>query len=596
MENIENLKPFPKFCYTIGMIPTSFRVSLTYEEQVLEIMRYLKDEVVPKVNINALATKELQEKFVELKNYVDNYFEDLDLQTEINAKLDEMAESGELGEIITEYLTPEIENLKPYFNVKLQPYFYFDDATQNYNFQSATIDENNILYTYNQNNYPYGDILKFDASSKSYIGKLTSLKLYHANDMCVLNNKLYVASCQGETQLLKNRAIVIYDLINNTISEINPFDNYTELTPYVSLIGISIIDNDNLLCALTKGGETFAELLFTKYNITSGEVTIMTIANPNHLKTDYYYFYQSCEYLNGNIYMMTSSVNSLMKFKVKDNVASLDYIFSLPNYDNNGVSVGETEGLAKFPSETYGKDTLLITSQAVNNKMFPNLSLRGGLVNVVSNLPTYPTSRPVNPYVEDIINVYVDNTSSSLYEDGTEAHPFKDLGRAIECVNNNKNFNFRDIRIAGGDNYRLGRMINETIAIDTYGRTINIVGDVDFRGCKVSIVSDSTGGFVFKGSNISIDNSDCTFIRCTFEGKISSNYGCYVRFNDCTLSGSTDRAMVLRKTQCYLGITYTGSLSKPINYLDFSTIFLPNANLRGLLEQTGATSLVFSPE
>lgn len=46
----------------------------------------------------------LIEAFNELKNYVDNYFENLDVQEEINNKLDEMAESGQLTDIIAQYL------------------------------------------------------------------------------------------------------------------------------------------------------------------------------------------------------------------------------------------------------------------------------------------------------------------------------------------------------------------------------------------------------------------------------------------------------------------------------------------------------------
>ena len=37
----------------------------------------------------------------ELKNFVNTYFDDLDVQEEINAKIDEMVESGEFAEIIT---------------------------------------------------------------------------------------------------------------------------------------------------------------------------------------------------------------------------------------------------------------------------------------------------------------------------------------------------------------------------------------------------------------------------------------------------------------------------------------------------------------
>lgn len=101
---IENLKPFPKFCYTIGMIPSSYKESLTYEEQLIWFCSFLQDTVIPTVNNNGLAVQELQNLYVQLKNYVDTYFENLDVQTEIDNKLDDMAESGQLADIIADYI------------------------------------------------------------------------------------------------------------------------------------------------------------------------------------------------------------------------------------------------------------------------------------------------------------------------------------------------------------------------------------------------------------------------------------------------------------------------------------------------------------
>lgn len=46
----------------------------------------------------------LSQAFIDLQNYVNNYFENLDVQDEINNKLNEMAESGILQEIIASYL------------------------------------------------------------------------------------------------------------------------------------------------------------------------------------------------------------------------------------------------------------------------------------------------------------------------------------------------------------------------------------------------------------------------------------------------------------------------------------------------------------
>ena len=106
MENLNLIKPekvqniINKFCYTIGMIPTSYKVSLTYEEQIIAIGHYLEETVIPALNNNAEAVAELQSLFVQLKDYVENYFTNLDVQEEINNKLDNMAQSGELAELI----------------------------------------------------------------------------------------------------------------------------------------------------------------------------------------------------------------------------------------------------------------------------------------------------------------------------------------------------------------------------------------------------------------------------------------------------------------------------------------------------------------
>lgn len=98
------LSPFKHFCMSIGAIPSSYKESLTYYEMLEWLCKYLEDTVIPAVNNNAEALEEVQEAFVTLKNYVDNYFDNLDIQQEINDKLDEMAESGQLTDIIAQYL------------------------------------------------------------------------------------------------------------------------------------------------------------------------------------------------------------------------------------------------------------------------------------------------------------------------------------------------------------------------------------------------------------------------------------------------------------------------------------------------------------
>lgn len=98
------LPPLTKFIYTLGQLPSSYLMSMTFEEQLVWLCNYLGTQVIPAINQNGDAVKELQSLYELLRSYVNNYFEDLDVQEEINNKLDEMASSGELTEIIAQYL------------------------------------------------------------------------------------------------------------------------------------------------------------------------------------------------------------------------------------------------------------------------------------------------------------------------------------------------------------------------------------------------------------------------------------------------------------------------------------------------------------
>lgn len=106
MNTVETLdtSPFKKLVLTIGALPTAFLESMTYYEALAWLVNYIENTIVPAINSDAEAIQELQEAYTTLKNYVDNYFDNLDVQEEINNKLDDMAESGELTDIIAQYL------------------------------------------------------------------------------------------------------------------------------------------------------------------------------------------------------------------------------------------------------------------------------------------------------------------------------------------------------------------------------------------------------------------------------------------------------------------------------------------------------------
>lgn len=101
---MNHLTSLQNFICTIGNLPTSYALSLSYEEQIWWLCDFLEKKVFPAIEENTNITEETQQAFIELQNYVRDYFNNLDVQEEINNKLDEMAESGTLQEIINAYL------------------------------------------------------------------------------------------------------------------------------------------------------------------------------------------------------------------------------------------------------------------------------------------------------------------------------------------------------------------------------------------------------------------------------------------------------------------------------------------------------------
>ena len=77
--------------------------ALTNYQLISKVVEYL-NKVIQSQNEVINVSNNLQDAFIELRSYVENYFDNLDVQDEINNKLDEMALDGTLAEIISLYL------------------------------------------------------------------------------------------------------------------------------------------------------------------------------------------------------------------------------------------------------------------------------------------------------------------------------------------------------------------------------------------------------------------------------------------------------------------------------------------------------------
>ena len=102
-----NVPPFLRFCSAI--IPTAFDDSLSYYEALCALYKFLQDQIVTTINNNATVTNEYIRLTNELKEYVEHYFDNLDVQKEIDNKLDEMYANGQLDLLFSKYVNDYVE-------------------------------------------------------------------------------------------------------------------------------------------------------------------------------------------------------------------------------------------------------------------------------------------------------------------------------------------------------------------------------------------------------------------------------------------------------------------------------------------------------
>lgn len=98
-----NLTPFKWFCLNNFPFLEADFDALTDYQLFCKLGKEIND-LITKMNELGIETENLSKAFTDLQTYINNYFDNLDVQEEINTKLNEMAESGELQDIINQYL------------------------------------------------------------------------------------------------------------------------------------------------------------------------------------------------------------------------------------------------------------------------------------------------------------------------------------------------------------------------------------------------------------------------------------------------------------------------------------------------------------
>ena len=136
--NYKNLTPFKWFTIqNFPFIEADFDAITNYQ-LFSKVVEYLNN-VINSQNSVGQEVENLSQAFIDLQNYVDNYFDNLDVQEEINNKLDSLVEDGTLTNLISTYLQPYIEAQNQVIS----------EQTQTLN--NAISQQNNAISQQNQN-------------------------------------------------------------------------------------------------------------------------------------------------------------------------------------------------------------------------------------------------------------------------------------------------------------------------------------------------------------------------------------------------------------------------------------------------------------
>ena len=202
---MNHLTSLQNFMCTIGNLPTSYALSLSYEEQIWWLCDFLEKKVFPAIEENTNITEETQQAFIELQQYVTDYFNNLDVQEEINNKLDEMLEDGSLSTLIFAHDYYKFSSL----NIRRIARWIINNGKNNINYEdeayfanaqgSCMIDNNTIAIAYTPSNTGYTlsnrTLIRIYSLSTGNVLREAEFDFGHANGLIYKDGKLYVTEC-----------------------------------------------------------------------------------------------------------------------------------------------------------------------------------------------------------------------------------------------------------------------------------------------------------------------------------------------------------------------------------------------------------------
>lgn len=478
--------------------------------------------------------KALNDVGIEVED-LSNIINNLDIQDAVNKKLDEMAESGELGEIIAEYIPDNVltKSDAQYKELNLHRLFrkisrkginhIDDDADDDYYAQLEgfeRIDANTIVTCQISNKSTTDNMVLVQVVniSTGVVLREAELPLGHANSITYNpdNGRLYIAECFRYEDNLRVDSPRIYQVNYGTLALENTIE-YEHV-----LLGIAY---DRVKKKL------YGRVAQTVYEIDINTFNTIETITLNH--TANYSTGQSFAVNNDIIATLDSNPEIINLYNIDGTFINC---YSMPNYIDNSYGFGESEDITLDGMDFY----IGSLNNGSQNGSISWYNVSHG--NFVTNVPIINYANSSASFKQ---NRYVDNTSTSLNPNGAESNPFNELAELEDfCHSPNANkFSFICNLKNSETPYEYCFLNNSKINVimATPNARESIVGGLRIDNTNINLLNlKIQNNNTFNTHHITTSGlSEVTIDSCTFEEEQENTYCCeFYESSKCNLKGS----------------------------------------------------------
>ena len=518
-----------------------------------------------------------------LKAYVMNYFDNLDVQDEINNKIDELVESGQLDDII-ETTINKIKSVDGQ-NIAINNFAKYRLTGDFLQVQGCCIDNNNnIIYALiptESNSYGETEAVWYKKSLSTFETiRTTTLNTYHTNSMTYVPDNDTILAVKAPwrdsdgTQYTDN---VLFVIDNETFA----------ITNTINVVDIGGLDVTFHAVAYDKEtGKTYIKSGVTdiyELDMNTGVATPkFTLNLPKPIPVNS----QDMCIIDGLFYFLFHATNTVYVTTMQGDIVK---IYTIPYYIGDYMYTGECESL-----DVDSDGTIWITSFSYEYSDHASSSLMFNRINVKTNQYNGAYESWAGVTQATSTTFYVDCNSTNAFENGTQEYPFKAIQSIADMVRTQNKYKALIFEVAAGDygylnlNGILGSIQihgNGTVRIDgvnAFGcayvhlRNLTITKGIQtsavrcegskvvLESCSINADSEQIACILGRFSDISLVTVNCTGASYGIDAYASNIYGTI------TYSENPTNRIILRTLAGWYPGNAQDSIHHTLSTLDFS--------------------------